>query len=101
MLFAAKPANSVELKPLIVVLTEEDSAAMAVDNYPWDSRTTARTGVTSFRLRGIFCWGFYGPKQTLLGMFGAESVENLDNILDHHLLSGHAPLIDGQANLFP
>ena len=48
-----------------------------------------------------FCWGFDGPKQTLLGMFGDEGVENLDNILDHHLLGGHAPLIDGQANLFP
>ena len=36
-----------------------------------------------------------------LGMFGDEGVENLDNILDHHLLGGHAPLIDGQANLFP
>ena len=37
----------------------------------------------------------------LLGMFGDEGVENLDNILDHHLPGGHAPLIDGQANLFP
>jgi hypothetical protein len=30
MLFAAKPANSVELKPLVEVLTKEDSPAMAV-----------------------------------------------------------------------
>ena len=52
-------------------------------------------------LWGVFYLGFDGPKQTLLGMFGDEGVENLDNILDHHLLGGHAPLIDGQANLFP
>ena len=30
MLFVAKPANSVELKPLLEVLTEEKSPAMAV-----------------------------------------------------------------------
>ena len=50
---------------------------------------------------GVFLLGFEGSKQILLGMFGDEGVENLDNILDHHLLGGHAPLIDGQANLFP